>query len=74
MTQDRREYYRRYREANRERLRQYDKKWREKHSGEEDRAKRNDYAREWRRKNPDKVKAAQARYWAKRLESSESVG
>jgi hypothetical protein len=25
-----------------------------------------DYAREWRKRNPDKVKAANARYWAKK--------
>lgn len=29
-------------------------------------AARNAYAKEWRRKNPDKVKAANARYWGKK--------
>lgn len=29
-------------------------------------AARNAYRREWRKKNPDKVKAAQERYWLKR--------
>lgn len=29
-------------------------------------AARNAYAKEWRRKNPDKVKAANARYWEKK--------
>lgn len=27
---------------------------------------KNKYLREWRRKNPDKVKAANARYWEKK--------
>ena len=41
----------------------------------DDRAKaaRNAYARQWRAKNPDKVKAAQARYWdriAERMEGN----
>lgn len=26
-----------------------------------------EYAREWRKKNKDKVKAAQERYWAKKI-------
>lgn len=30
------------------------------------RAARNAYAREWRKKNPDKVKAANVRYWEKK--------
>lgn len=30
------------------------------------RAEKNKYLREWRRKNPEKVKAAANRYWAKK--------
>ena len=40
------------------------------------RAARNAYAREWRRNNPDKVKAANARYWEKKaaeMKSTEEV-
>lgn len=33
---------------------------------EEIRATKNAYAREWRRNNPEKVKAIQERYWAKK--------
>lgn len=33
---------------------------------EEARQKRNAYYRAWRRKNPDKVTAAQDRYWRKK--------
>lgn len=29
------------------------------------------YKREWARRNPDKVKAAQERYWKKRAEQSQ---
>lgn len=29
---------------------------------------RNEYARRWRANNPDKVKAAQERYWVRRAE------
>lgn len=28
---------------------------------------KNEYMREWRKKNKDKVKAAQERYWSKKL-------
>ena len=31
---------------------------------------RNEYARAWRRKNPDKVKAANERYWEKRVKNN----
>ncbi len=31
------------------------------------------YKREWARKNPDKVKAAQERYWNKRAEKAEQA-
>ena len=63
--ENRKEYYRQYREKNRERLRAYARKWRLEH-GDEYRAQRAQYAREWRRRNPDKVRAAQLKYWAKR--------
>lgn len=33
----------------------------------------NEYKREWRKKNPDKVKAAQARYWEKRAKQLQEV-
>ena len=32
---------------------------------------RRDYQREWRKKNPEKVKAAQERYWLKKAQSEE---
>lgn len=35
-------------------------------------AARRAYRREWARKNPDKVKAQQERYWAKRAEAAEA--
>ena len=35
---------------------------------EKARAAKNAYARAWRAKNPDKVKAAAVRYWARRAE------
>lgn len=31
------------------------------------------YKREWARKNPDKVKAAQERYWNKKAEEAEQA-
>ena len=31
------------------------------------RAKQREYKREWRKQNPDKVKAANERYWRKRV-------
>lgn len=34
------------------------------------RAAKNAYMREWARKNPDKVRAAQERYWLKRAEET----
>ncbi len=33
-------------------------------------AARRAYQREWAKKNPDKVKAAQERYWAKKAEQA----
>lgn len=33
---------------------------------EERRAVANEYKREWRKKNPEKVRAAQDRYWSKK--------
>lgn len=33
---------------------------------EQAKEKRREYRREWARKNPDKVKAAQERYWQKK--------
>lgn len=33
---------------------------------EQAREARNAYAREWRRKNPEKARAANVRYWAKK--------
>lgn len=33
---------------------------------EQARQARNEYAREWRRKNPEKARAANMRYWAKK--------
>jgi hypothetical protein len=33
---------------------------------------RNQYAREWRAKNPDKVQAANARYWLKKAKEAEN--
>ena len=41
---------------------------------DEARAARNAYAREWRKKNPDKVKAAASRYWAKRAAEQKEAG
>ena len=32
---------------------------------------RADYQREWRKKNPEKVKAAQDRYWLRKAQSEE---
>jgi len=34
---------------------------------------KNKYLREWRRNNPDKVKAANARYWEKKAAEMKSV-
>lgn len=31
------------------------------------------YKREWNRRNPDKVKAAQERYWNKKAEAAEAA-
>lgn len=41
---------------------------------EEKRARdaRNAYRREWAKRNPEKIRAAQMRYWAKRAASAES--
>lgn len=36
-------------------------------------AVRNAYAREWRKNNPDKVKAANARYWEKKAAEMKTV-
>ena len=44
-------YAREYKRRNRERL--------------------NEYQRKWRKNNPDKVKAATARYWEKKAQESE---
>lgn len=35
-------------------------------------ALRREYQREWRRKNPDKVRAAQDRYWNKKAAEAEA--
>lgn len=35
-------------------------------------AARREYKREWNRRNPDKVKAAQERYWNKKAEQAEA--
>lgn len=40
---------------------------------EQAKAARREYKREWARKNPDKVKAAQERYWNKRAEAAEKT-
>lgn len=34
-------------------------------------AARNAYHREWNRRNPDKVKAAQEKYWAKKAQQAQ---
>lgn len=34
---------------------------------------KNAYNREWRKKNPDKVKAAQERYWSKKAANSKKT-
>ena len=34
---------------------------------------RRQYKREWNRRNPDKVKAAQERYWNKKAEQTEAA-
>lgn len=34
---------------------------------------RRQYKREWNRRNPDKVKAAQERYWTKKAEQQEKA-
>lgn len=36
------------------------------------RAARNAYAREWRAKNPEKVRAANKRYWMRRAETAKT--
>lgn len=33
---------------------------------------RNEYMRKWRKANPDKVKAAQQRYWAKKAQEKKT--
>lgn len=50
----RREYCRRYRAANREKM--------------------NAYQRTWKQNNPDKVKAAQERYWTKKAAEAAKGG
>ena len=40
------------------------------YTAEELRKARNEYYRQWRKKNPEKVKAAQLRYWMRKLEES----
>ena len=40
------------------------------YTAEELRKARNEYYRQWRKKNPEKVKAAQLRYWKRKLEES----
>lgn len=40
----------------------------EKSTPEEIKRVRNEYYRKWRKNNPEKVKAAQLRYWQKKLE------
>lgn len=37
------------------------------------RAAKNEYLREWRKKNPEKVKAAANRYWAKKAAQAEAA-
>lgn len=39
---------------------------------EEARQERNRYQREWRRRNKERVKAANARYWAKKAAEKEA--
>lgn len=51
--QTRREYMREYREANKERLQEYNA--------------------EWRKNNPDKIKAAQERYWERQVEKQKET-
>jgi hypothetical protein len=41
---------------------------------DEARRAQNEYYRNWRKKNPDKVKAAQARYWQKKAEKAQDKG
>lgn len=38
---------------------------------EEAKQARRDYQKEWRRKNPDKVRAAQDRYWEKKVREND---
>lgn len=33
---------------------------------------RREYYREWRRKNPERVRAAQERYWEKRIQAQQN--
>ena len=40
----------------------------------EQREKRRAYKRAWDRANPDKVRAAQIRYWNKKAESKKAIG
>ncbi len=36
-------------------------------------AARREYKRQWAKKNPDKVKAQQERYWAKKAQKAEEL-
>lgn len=36
--------------------------------------KKREYYREWRAKNPEKVKASQAKYWARKAEEMRAAG
>ncbi len=36
--------------------------------------KKREYYREWRARNQDKVKASQAKYWAKKMEEMRTAG
>lgn len=58
-----------WQEANREKVRGYQRKYRQTHK-----AQLAEYAREWRKKNPDKYKAALRRYAAKLEVESEGNG
>ena len=36
--------------------------------------KKREYYREWRARNPEKVKASQAKYWARKAEEMKTAG
>lgn len=61
------EYHREYRERNRAKRNAYMRAWRAKRKAvmtDEERERKNAYQREWTRKNPEKARAAKARYRA----------